>query len=61
MGSDFLKINLAEDTISQGELESLSEWLLGNPRLTKGPFTLEFEQLFAKRIGSNYAVFVNSG
>ena len=54
-------IKLAEQTISQGELERLAEWVVGNHQLTKGPLTLEFEAEFARWSGSKYAVFVNSG
>ncbi|MFI3241452.1 MAG: DegT/DnrJ/EryC1/StrS family aminotransferase [Alphaproteobacteria bacterium] len=55
------KINLAEDTISQDELNSLAGWIKENNRLTKGPLCLEFEKEFAKWQNSKYAVFVNSG
>lgn len=54
-------VRLAEDTISQRELEALAQWLTGGPQLTKGPLTLEFEQKFAQTVGSSHAVFVNSG
>ncbi len=55
------KIALAEDTIAQNELNSLSEWILSNPRLTKGPLTIEFEREFALWQGAKYAIFLNSG
>jgi len=55
------EISLAEDTIERVELEALSEWLLGGNRLTKGPITKEFEEVFAKYIGSRFAIMVNSG
>ncbi len=54
-------IKLAEDTISTGELDNLSEWIKGGHQLTKGPLTIEFEKKFAKYIGSEYCVMVNSG
>lgn len=54
-------VRLAEDTISQGELEVLAKWLTGGPQLTKGPLTLQFEHEFAQTVGSAHAVFVNSG
>lgn len=55
------KITLAKDTIGQDDIALLIEWLKDNPRLTKGPVTLKFEDEFAKHIGSKYSVFVNSG
>ena len=54
-------IHLAEDTISQNELNDLCDWIKENNRLTKGPLCREFEEKFAKWQGSRYAVFVNSG
>ena len=55
------KILLSEDTITKEDLEKLSEWILTNPRLTIGDKTREFEEEFAKYIGTKYSVFVNSG
>ena len=55
------KIFLAEDTISQEELNNLGDWIKQNNRLTKGPLCIEFEKEFAKWQGSKYALFVNSG
>ena len=54
-------IHLAQDTISRDELANLSEWLLGDNRLTKGPLCKQFEEEFAKWQGSKYTIFVNSG
>lgn len=54
-------IMLAEDTITQDELVSLSEWMLAGNRLTKASETLAFEEEFATWIGSLHAVYVNSG
>lgn len=54
-------VRLAEATISTDELRTLADWLVEDPQLTKGPLTLEFENEFAKAVGSNHAVFVNSG
>jgi CDP-6-deoxy-D-xylo-4-hexulose-3-dehydrase len=56
-----LKIKLVQDTINQEDISELINWLSTNPKLTKGPLTIEFEHLFSKWIGSNYSVFVNSG
>jgi len=55
------KIKLADDTITQWEIDQLIRWLEGYPRLTKGELTEQFEQEFAEWMGSKYAVFVNSG
>lgn len=54
-------IKLANETLSSGELEALGLWIAGNPQLTKGPATAEFEEKFAETVGAKYAVFVNSG
>ena len=54
-------IRLAEQTISEEELHRLSEWILKNEKLTKGPLTEQFEQAFSQYIGSKFSVFVNSG
>lgn len=56
-----MTIRLVEDTITKDDVDSLIEWLKTYPRLTKGVLTIEFEKQFAEWIGSNYAVFVNSG
>lgn len=55
------RIDLVQDTIDNKDVDELIQWLSNYPRLTKGPVTLEFEREFANWIGSNYAVFVNSG
>lgn len=54
-------IKLVEDTIDGNDLINLVEWISNNPRLTKGPVTVELEKKFAEYIGTKYAVFVNSG
>ena len=54
-------IFLANDTISQSELQDLADWIVTNPRLTKGPTTEAFERVFAEQVGSKHGVFVNSG
>ncbi len=54
-------IPLVKNTISNFEIDLLSDWLDTYPRLTKGDVTLEFESLWAEKIGCEYAVFVNSG
>lgn len=56
-------IKLVSDTINREDLQALSEWMLQEetPRLTKGDLTLEFEEEWARKIGTKYSVFVNSG
>jgi CDP-6-deoxy-D-xylo-4-hexulose-3-dehydrase len=54
-------IKLVQDTIDNKDINLLIKWLKTYPRLTKGPLTLQFEDKFAKWIGSKYSVFVNSG
>lgn len=54
-------IRLAEDTISQLELNNLANWITQTDRLTKGPKVLEFEESFANYVGTKHCVMVNSG
>lgn len=54
-------ISLVNDTIDKKDVDKLIAWLSTYPRLTKGPVTLEFEKRWAEWIGSDFAVFVNSG
>lgn len=54
-------IKLAQDTIEQDEINNLADWVRQNNQLTKGPLTKQFEKEFASYIGTDYAVFVNSG
>lgn len=54
-------IPLQRDTINDADIDRLIEWLKTYPRLTKGKVTLEFEQKWAKWLGTKYSVFVNSG
>lgn len=54
-------IRLVENTIDRDDINKLIEWLQTEPRLTKGPVTLEFEKQLAEWFGTEYAVFVNSG
>lgn len=55
------RIPLIQNTIPNEEIDQLVDWLKTYPRLTKGEMTLEFERQWAKWIGMEYAVFVNSG
>jgi CDP-6-deoxy-D-xylo-4-hexulose-3-dehydrase len=54
-------ISLAQDTVDRQDIDKLIGWLQTYPRLTKGPVTTEFEHKWAKKFGSKYAVYVNSG
>jgi len=54
-------INLAHDTITRDDIENLSQWLLTNPRLTKGELTVEFENNWSAWQRCNRSLFVNSG
>ncbi len=52
---------LADDTIDQGDLDELIEWLRTTPWLTMGPLTRELERRWARWVGVDHALFVNSG
>jgi len=56
-------IKLVSDTINKDDINSLIEWLSQSeiPRLTKGDLTWELESKWAKKIGTKYSVYVNSG
>ena len=56
-------IKLVSDTIDKNDINALTKWLSQDeiPRLTKGPLTIELENKWAKKIGTKYSVFVNSG
>jgi len=56
-------IKLVSDTIDRQDLDCLIEWLSQEeiPQLTKGKLTIELEHKWAKKIGTKYSVFVNSG
>ncbi len=58
---EFEKIALVKDTIDKDDIDNLIEWLKTYPRLTKGPMTTIFEEMWSKWIGCKYSVFVNSG
>lgn len=55
------RYNLAEKIIDKNDIAKLISWLKAGPRLTKGKLTQEFENKWAKWIGTKYAVFCNSG
>jgi CDP-4-dehydro-6-deoxyglucose reductase, E1 len=52
---------LAEQTITQADLDELSTWLKTNPWLTQGELTREFERRWAAWVGVKHATYVNSG
>jgi CDP-4-dehydro-6-deoxyglucose reductase, E1 len=54
-------INLVKNTISNSEVDLLSDWLKTYPKLTKGEVTEKFEQAWSSWLGRRYSVFVNSG
>ena len=56
-------IKLVSNTIDRQDISALIEWLQQDPipRLTKGELTKELEEKWAKKIGTKYSVFVNSG
>lgn len=56
-------IKLVSDTIDREDINALVEWLQQDPipRLTKGELTKQLEKKWAKKIGTKYSVFVNSG
>jgi len=56
-------IKLVNDTINKEDIEALCEWLKQEetPQLTKGLLTTKLQEQWAKKIGTKYSVFVNSG
>ena len=56
-----MKINLVKDTIDKIDIADLINWLESNPKLTKGPLTIEFERAWSSWLNKKYSVFVNSG
>lgn len=56
-------IKLVSDTINKDDINSLIDWLGQDeiPRLTKGDLTWELESKWAKKIGTKYSVYLNSG
>tara|TARA_Y100001963_G_C6786897_1_gene453343 strand:+ start:61 stop:1230 length:1170 start_codon:yes stop_codon:yes gene_type:complete len=56
-----VKYQLVRDTIDSQDIEALCDWLKTNPRLSKGPLTVEFEKQWAEWLGTKHAVYVNSG
>ena len=56
-----IKYPLAKETINGKDIDALCDWLRSEPRLTKGHLTREVEEKWAQYIGTDYAVFNNSG
>ena len=56
-----IKYPLAKETINDADIDALCNWLKSYPRLTKGQLTWDVEDKWAEYIGTNYAVFNNSG
>jgi CDP-6-deoxy-D-xylo-4-hexulose-3-dehydrase len=56
-------IKLVSDTINKDDINCLIKWLNQDeiPRLTKGDLTWEFEEKWAKKIGTKYSIYLNSG
>lgn len=56
-------IKLVSDTIDKEDINSLINWLSQDeiPRLTKGELTWELESKWAKKIGTKYSIYLNSG
>ena len=55
------KFPLANSPINNDDIDDLIKWLQTYPRLTMGQLTREFEEKWAKYIGTSKSVFVNSG
>ena len=56
-----MKYPLVKDTIDKEDIDSLIVWLQTYPRLTKGPLTKQLENEWATWVGTERAVYVNSG
>jgi len=56
-----IKFPLAKETINNQDIDALCEWLKTYPRLTKDKLTWEVEEQWAEYIGTEHAVFNNSG
>ena len=54
-------IKLAEATNDDNDLDALSEWISGYPRLTQGDKTKEYEAAWSKYLGVEKSLSVNSG
>ena len=52
---------LAEDTITNDDIDALAEWLQTYPRLTQGDRVREFERLWSQWLGVRHSVMMTSG
>lgn len=52
---------LARQVIDKSDIENLIYWLRRSQKLTMGAMTQEFERQWAKKVGTKFAVFCNSG
>ena len=52
---------MAVDTIDEGDIKDLIDWLQTGPRLTQGEVVDEFQRQWADWLGTRHAIFVNSG
>ena len=52
---------LQEDALTETDLNALVDFIRSKERFTQGPRIREFEQSYAKWMGSKYCVMVNSG
>jgi len=55
-----LQVPLSKPDIGEAEIKAVND-VLRSPRLSLGPVTQEFEEVFAQTMGSKYAVAINSG
>lgn len=58
-----MQIKLNHDTVDREDINALIDWLSQPelPQLTKGPLTKQLESKWAKKLGSKYSIFVQSG
>jgi CDP-6-deoxy-D-xylo-4-hexulose-3-dehydrase len=54
-------LDLAVNTITETDIERLTDWLRSYPRLTMADETRRFESAWAKWLGVKYSVMCNSG
>lgn len=52
---------LAQETIDRKDIAELISWLETDPWLTQGPLTKQFETEWSRWLGTEYALYVNSG
>jgi len=52
---------LMENNITREDLDTLVEFLQGNPILTQSENVSEFEREWSEWVGVKYSIFVNSG